>query len=363
MEPLRRCRGADGRVHTSFNITATATGRLSSSAPNLQGVPAHTHGKQVRRSFITEPGWCLVSADYSQIELRMMAQLAGDEALLEAFSRGADVHALTAAALAGSNGGTVTDRQRQLGKTVNFGVIYGMGARALAAAAGISAGQAKKFIERFFETYPGVARYRDSIPQQLQESGFVETIAGRRRFFRPGSHVSSSTATPTSGSNGSGTTSSNGDEHEAANGDTGASGEEGSEAAGQQLCKAEGPVKVRNRHVAPSAEAGVAAAALRAAVNAPIQGSAADVMRLALLRVAAALRSLRAELLLTVHDEVLLECPKEEVDEVVGVLVRVMEEQVAQELAMTVPLRVNVSVGANWLEMATYDKLHVSSVS
>ncbi len=173
-----------GRVHTSFNQTVTATGRLSSSDPNLQNIPVRTElGRRIRESFTAAPGSILVSADYSQIELRIMAHLSGDAELCDSFRRGEDIHARTAALMFGGEAAAVTGEQRRAAKAINFGIIYGMGAYGLSQQLGIDQKQAKEFIERYFERYPGVRVWLDRTIEEARRTGYVETLLGRRRYL------------------------------------------------------------------------------------------------------------------------------------------------------------------------------------
>ena len=171
-----------GRVHTSFNQTATATGRLSSSNPNMQNIPIKGEwGKRIRETFIADKGNLLLSADYSQVELRILAHLSKDEVLVDAFSKGIDVHAKTASEIFGVTVDKVTDEMRRTAKTVNFGVIYGMSPFGLSAALSIPHEEAKKYIEKYFERHPGVKRYIEATLSEVRQKGFTVTLAGRRR--------------------------------------------------------------------------------------------------------------------------------------------------------------------------------------
>ncbi|MDI7276900.1 MAG: DNA polymerase, partial [Anaerolineae bacterium] len=173
-----------GRVHTSFNQAAVVTGRLSSSDPNLQNIPVRTElGSQIRRAFVAPDGWCLLSADYSQVELRILAHVCGDQAMLDAFARGEDIHARTAATLYGVPLERVTPQQRYLAKTVNFGVIYGMGDYGLAQRTELSQAEAARFIESYFARFPAVQAYLEETRQKARREGYVETLFGRRRYF------------------------------------------------------------------------------------------------------------------------------------------------------------------------------------
>ena len=278
-----------GRVHTSFNQTATVTGRLSSSDPNLQNIPIRTElGSQIRRAFVAAPGWRLLAADYSQVELRILAHVCGDQAMLDAFARGEDIHARTAAAVYGVALADVTPDMRRLAKTVNFGLIYGMSDFGLSQRTELSQEEAGRFIEAYFAQFPAVQDYLEETKRQAREQGWVETLFGRRRPFPELM--------------------------------------EGSKA----------PFNARR-------------AAERMAVNMPIQGTAADIIKIAMIRLHQALqeRSLRAAMILQVHDELVLEVPEDELPVVAPLVREVMEG--AYELKA--PLKVDVEVGPNWLEM------------
>jgi DNA polymerase-1 len=275
-----------GRIHTSFNQTGTVTGRISSSAPNLQNIPIRTElGREVRRAFVADEGWKLVAADYSQVELRVMAHIAQDPGLLGAFQRGEDIHAATAAAVLDIPLTEVTKDQRRLAKSVNFGLSYGQSAYGLARQTGMSQGEAAQFIKTYFEEYPGVRDYIERTKRQAAEQGYVETLLGRRRYF-------------------------------------------------PNLAQMRGPERGR---------------AEREAINMPIQGTAADIIKIAMIRLHRVLRErgLRARMLLQVHDELVLEAPDDELEAVV----RLVREVMGNAFELSVPLKVDVDVGQNWLEM------------
>jgi DNA polymerase-1 len=275
-----------GRIHTSFNQTGSVTGRVSSSNPNLQNIPVRGElGREVRRAFVADAGGKLVAADYSQVELRVMAHIAHDPGLLGAFERGEDIHAATAAAVLGIPLSQVTKSQRDVAKRVNFGLSYGQSAFGLAQQTGMSQQEAGEFIKTYFEKYPGVRQYIERTKRQAAEQGYVETLLGRRRYF-PG------------------------------------------------LAQMRGPERGR---------------AEREAINMPIQGTAADIIKIAMIRLHRALREkgLSARMLLQVHDELVLEAPDAEVAAVIPLVREVMSS--AFELAA--PLKVDVEVGQNWLEM------------
>jgi DNA polymerase-1 len=278
-----------GRVHTSYNQTGAVTGRLSSSNPNLQNIPIRTAlGRQIRKAFVPEEGWLFLAADYSQIELRILAHVSQDQALLDAFHRGQDVHARTAAAVYGIALDEVTKEQRAIAKTVNFGLIYGQSAFGLAQQTGLDFDEAERFIDTYFENYPGVKRWLDKTRTRAHAEGYVETLLGRRRYF---------------------------------------------------------PELQGTRR----AYAGQRAAAERQAINAPIQGTAADILKIAMINLDRRLDDLglRARMVLQVHDEVVLEVPREELDVVAALVREVMEGA----YALSVPLKVDMEVGENWLDM------------
>lgn len=278
-----------GRVHTSYNQTGTVTGRLSSSEPNLQNIPIRTElGRQVRRAFIAAPGHKLIAADYSQVELRVMAHISGDEGLLGAFARGEDIHASTAAAILSVPLEAVTPEMRRLAKAVNFGLSYGQTAYGLAQATGLSQSEAEEFIKTYFERFPRVREYIENTKATARRQGYVETLLGRRRYFpelQPGSKA---------------------------------------------------PYNVRQ-----SAE--------RMAINAPIQGTAADIINIATIRIHNALRErgMRARLILQVHDELVIEAPDEEVEAVAPLMREIMEHA----FELRAPLKAELKVGQNWEEM------------
>jgi DNA polymerase-1 len=272
-----------GRVHTSFAQAAVATGRLASSDPNLQNIPVRSEeGRKIRTAFIAPPGSSIVSADYSQIELRIMAHLSGDERLLEAFAHGEDVHRATAGEIFGVTPLEVGPDQRRVAKSINFGLIYGMSAFGLARQLGLERSAAQTYIDRYFARYPGVARYMEEAREAARQHGYVETAFGRRLWFPD-------------------IRSSNGNRRQGAE---------------------------------------------RAAINAPMQGTAADLIKLAMIAVQNWLEksAMKSKLVLQVHDELLLEVPDDELMEVRTHLPRLMG-QVAE---LKVPLVVEVGVGPNW---------------
>ena len=282
---LLRAVSPDGRVRTSFQMTVTATGRLSSTEPNLQNIPTRTElGSEIRRLFIAGDGNVLVDADYSQIELRLLAHMAGDEAMQQAFLSGADFHTVTAAKVFHVPESEVTHQMRSRAKAVNFGIVYGMSAFSLSQDIHVTVAEAKDYMERYFATYPGVKQYMTDIVEKAKEQGYVETLYHRRR------------ALP---------------ELKSANFIQRSFGE-------------------------------------RVALNMPIQGTAADIMKLAMLRVYDRLRreNLQARLIMQVHDELIVECPEAE-QEAVEKLLRQEMEQVA---ALAVPLTAEAHSGKNWLD-------------
>ncbi len=272
-----------GRVHTTYSQAVAVTGRLASNDPNLQNIPVRTaEGRRIREAFIAPPGWKLLSADYSQIELRIMAHLSGDEGLRHAFAHGHDVHRATAAEVFGLPLEKVSDDERRTAKTINFGLIYGMSSFGLAQNLGIERPTAQAYIDSYFSRYPGVKRYMDATREQARKTGYVETLFGRRLWLPE--------------------------------------------------MKSGNPARRQG--------------AERAAINAPMQGTAADLIKLAMVSVQDWLHRdrLRARLVMQVHDELVLEVPAEEID-VVTEGVRMRMQDVAQ---LDVPLIVDVGVGDNW---------------
>ena len=275
-----------GRVHTCFNQAVAATGRLSSSDPNLQNIPIRTQiGREIRRAFVAEPGHVLISADYSQIELRVLAHLSGDEALLEAFTQNIDIHDRTALKVFGADSGLSTHELRRRAKIINYALLYGKQAFTLAKDIGVSREDAQAFIDAYFAGFPSVRAFIDGLLEEARQTGTVKTMFGRRRLVPD--------------------------------------------------------LNNRNGQVRAAAE--------RAAVNMPIQGSAADILKKAMIDVHAALPSVaggRARMILTVHDELLFEAPKEAADETADAVRQLMESAVALE----VPVTVDVGIGENWKE-------------
>lgn len=274
-----------GRVHTSYQQAVAATGRLSSTDPNLQNIPVRTEeGRRIRQAFIAPPGHRIVAADYSQIELRIMAHLSQDAGLLQAFADGEDIHRATAAEVFGVARERVTPDQRRSAKAINFGLIYGMSAFGLAKQLGIDRNAAQDYVDRYFARYPGVKAYMDATRARAHEQGYVETVFGRRLYLPE--------------------------------------------------------INVRNQQRRNAAE--------RTAINAPMQGTAADIIKLAMIRADAWLREdgVRARMIMQVHDELVFEVAEADVDRLQSGILRCMRG--AAELL--VPLEVDVGVGANWDE-------------
>ncbi len=288
------------RVHTNFNQTVTSTGRLSSSNPNLQNIPIRTaFSRQIRKAFVPEPGWLMVAADYSQIELRILAHLTQEPILVEAYQRNEDIHTVTARLLFEKE--TVTPDERRLAKTINFGVIYGMGAQRFARETGIKASDGKVFIERFNDRYPKVFAYLQQMQQEAIALGYVETILGRRRYF---SFTSDRL-------------------HKLRN-------------------RKPEDINLDNLRGLTAYDAGL----LRAAANAPIQGSSADIIKIAMVRLHEILQNYQARLLLQVHDELVFEVPPSEWEELQPQIRSVMESA----MQLSVPLVVDVRAGQNWMD-------------
>ena len=276
---------ADGRIHTNFQMTVTATGRLSSTEPNLQNIPVRRElGAQIRKMFVASPGKVLVDADYSQIELRLLAHIANDETMIAAFRSGEDIHAVTASQVFGVPLAEVTPLQRSHAKAVNFGIVYGISAFSLAQDIGVFQSEAKAYMDSYFAKYHGVRDYMTRVVEQAKADGYVTTLFGRRRDLPE--------------------------------------------------------LKSSNFNLRSFGE--------RVALNMPIQGTAADIIKAAMVRVDARMRAehLQARLLLQVHDELIVECPKEEAETVRGILIEEMEHVVDYR----VPLLVDAKIGASWAE-------------
>jgi DNA polymerase I len=274
-----------GRVHTNYAQAVAVTGRLASNDPNLQNIPVRTaEGRRVREAFIAAPGCVLVSADYSQIELRIMAHISGDEALIHAFNEGLDIHSATASEIFGVGLNEVTSDHRRTAKVINFGLIYGMSAFGLAGNLGITREAAKLYIDRYFARYPGVAKFMDNVRAQAKEDGFVQTVFGRRLWL-------------------------------------------------PEIKSPNGPRR---------------AGAERAAINAPMQGTSADLIKMAMVELSAWLKAekLNSKMIMQVHDEVIFEVPKGELE----LIQKRVPEIMTQVAKLRVPLEVGCGVGNNWEE-------------
>jgi DNA polymerase-1 len=275
----------DSRLHTTYNQTVAATGRLSSEDPNLQNIPIRTElGREIRKLFVPRSGWKLFSADYSQIELRLLAHLSDDRSFVDAFKAGGDIHRQTAALIFEVPVESVSGEMRARAKTINFATIYGQGAHALSLQLKITNAEAKAFIERYFERFAGVRRYLDSCVEFARDRGYVQTLFGRRRYIPE--------------------------------------------------------VRDRNFNIRAFGE--------RTAANSPIQGSAADLIKIAMIRVAKTLQKerLSASMLLQVHDELVFEAPPNEIDR----LRTLVKQDMEGAAVLSVPLLADVGVGPNWLE-------------
>ena len=274
-----------GRIHTTYSQTRVATGRLASSDPNLQNIPIDGLGREIRKAFYPEKGHVFISADYSQIELRVLAHLSGDPKLLEAFKLGHDIHAKTAAALFDVDEALVTKHQRDLGKRINFSILYGLTPYGLSKDLSISLADAKKYIEGYFKHYPKIQEWMEAVIEKTKQTGYAQTLYGRRRQI-PGIHE-------------------------------------------------------RNKHLFQEA--------CRVAVNTVAQGTAAEIMKMGMVRVASALKNLSydAAILLQIHDELLITVPIEHQEEVKILVVKELENVVAWDI----PLLVNVAIGKNWKEV------------
>ena len=275
-----------GRIHTTFNQALTATGRLSSSKPNLQNIPIRTErGKEIRKAFIpSRHGGLIVSADYSQIELRIMAHLSCDSHLINAFRNGQDVHAITAAKIFGIEPDQVSAEQRRIAKTANFGIMYGISAFGLSQRLGIPRQEAKKIIEDYFEKFPAISSFIEDTLAAARENGYVETLFGRRRYLPD--------------------------------------------------------INSKNGTVRSLSE--------RTAINAPIQGTAADIIKLAMINVDSRIRKegLQSRMVLQIHDELLFDVIPEELD----ILEKIVVEEMESVMTLSIPLTVDCNHGNNWLE-------------
>ena len=285
VEGLGKVIAPDGRIHTSFQNTVTATGRLSSTEPNLQNIPVRTElGAQLRKMFVAPAGKVLVDADYSQIELRLLAHMAGDQAMIDGFNSGDDIHTITASQVFGVSPEEVTPLMRRSAKAVNFGIVYGISPFSLSQDIGVSVQQAKEYMEKYFEHYSGVRAYMDGVVAQAKEDGYVTTLFARRRWIP---------------------------ELKSSNFNTRSFGE-------------------------------------RVALNAPIQGTAADIIKLAMIRVRNRLNAegLEGKLVLQVHDELIVECPEGEAEQVC----KLVEEEMEGVAALSVPLLAETHAGTSWAE-------------
>ena len=285
VEGLGKVIAPDGRIHTSFQNTVTATGRLSSTEPNLQNIPVRTElGAQLRKMFVAPAGNVLVDADYSQIELRLLAHMAGDQAMIDGFNSGADIHTITASQVFGVTPEEVTPLMRRSAKAVNFGIVYGISPFSLSQDIGVSVPQAKEYMEKYFEHYSGVRAYMDGVVAEAKKDGYVTTLFARRRWIP---------------------------ELKSSNFNTRSFGE-------------------------------------RVALNAPIQGTAADIIKLAMIRVRDRLKAegLEGKLVLQVHDELIVECPEAEAETVC----KLVEEEMEGVAALSVPLLAETHAGKSWAE-------------
>ena len=277
-----------GRIHTNYNQTGSATGRVSSNDPNVQNIPVRTElGRQVRKAFIAEdaPRWTLLGADYSQIELRILAHISQDEGLLTAFHNGEDIHAATAASVYDAPIDAVTAEMRRIAKIMNFGVLYGLSPFGIRRQTGLSADDGKRFIDTYFSKYPGIREYIDSVKRSVKERRYVETLSGRRRYINE--------------------------------------------------------VQSRNYNVRASGE--------RMAVNMPIQGTAADIIKIAMIGIQRQLDALamRSRMIIQVHDELIFEAPLDELDSLKAIVMEIMPSAIP----LDVPLDVELKSGANWGDM------------
>jgi DNA polymerase I len=274
---------SDGRVHTTFNQAVAATGRLSSSDPNLQNIPIRTAtGREIRKGFIAEEGFVLLSADYSQVELRILAHISGDQSLIETFQRGADIHRATASKMFNIPEDELTHDQRRAAKTINFGVLYGMSAFRLSNELSIPTGQAKDFIDAYFARYPKIQEFLDRTLVEARDTGKVTTLFGRVRYIP----------------------------------------------------------EIHNRSFT------VRGNAERMATNAPIQGTAADILKLAMIALEKRLNPADARMLLTVHDEIVIEAREDRAPEVA----EIVKDTMSNIFPLAVPLAVDAHWGRSWYE-------------
>ena len=281
-----------GRVHTTFNQTGTVTGRIASQNPNLQNIPTRTDlGRRVRQGFVAAPGTKLLAVDYSQIELRIVAHIAQDKAMMDAFHKGLDIHAATAAAIEDVPIEQVTKQQRRHAKAINFGLIYGMSPFGLTRTTDLTLAEAENFVKEYFKEFPGVKAWLDKTRVEAAQTGSVETLLGRKRYFPN--------------------------------------------------------LKAGTNYVMRQREE-------REAINAPVQGTAADIIKIAMVRLPEALRKagLKTQMLLQVHDELIFEVPDAEVEKAMKVVKEVMEHA----LELSVPLVTEARLGSNWGELEKVDE-------
>lgn len=273
-----------GRVHTSFNQTIAATGRLSSTDPNLQNIPVRTEeGREIRKAFIpADENYSIISADYSQVELRIMAHIADDATMIESFKRDEDIHRRTAAEVYGVDIRDVTDSQRRAAKTANFAIIYGVSAYGLSQQSELSMAESKEFIEIYFDRYPGIKKYMDNMIESAREQGFVSTMFGRRRYLPD--------------------------------------------------------INAKSAQARQFAE--------RIAINTPIQGTAADMIKIAMIRIAGDISDMKSDMILQVHDELVFDAHKKELDS----LKKIVIDRMGKAVKLKVPLKVDIGIGDNWLE-------------
>jgi DNA polymerase-1 len=272
-----------GRIHTRFNQAVTATGRISSSEPNLQNIPIRTDmGRRIRQAFVAPPGYLILSADYSQIELRILAHITGDATLRQAFTEGVDIHAKTASEIFGIPLDQVVEAQRRVAKTINFGIMYGMGAHKLSQELRIKRDTARQYIDSYLARYASIREYMDAMAVKAEEEGCVTTLLGRRRSIP----------------------------------------------------------EIR------SANFNEREAGRRIAINTPIQGTAADIIKIAMVRIHEKLAGMKSRMILQVHDELVFEADLAEVDELKALVKHEMENAMPLE----VPVRVDIGVGKNWAE-------------
>jgi DNA polymerase-1 len=278
------------RVHTSYNQTGSVTGRIASSDPNLQNIPIRTDlGRQVRQAFVPTPGWSLIAVDYSQIELRVAAHMAQDQAMLDAFREGLDIHAATASTIHVIPIDEVSTEQRYEAKAINFGLIYGMSAYGLTQTTDLTLAEAENFVETYFQRFPGIKDYLDRVKEQAKDKGYVETLLGRKRYFP---------------------------------------------------------------RLATTSDYNTRRREEREAINAPIQGTAADIMKLAMIAVYEKLTGakLKARILLQVHDELVLEAPEDEIGPTFNLVQSAMEDV----YSLDIPLTTDAKYGQNWGQLTEY---------